>query len=82
MSTPTDDAIGWLVLLRSGEATAADQNAFDDWLRRSPRLSGAGVTLLEAAPTPAGSGAPGSFSTAARKAAPAVPEAGLVPAVQ
>ncbi|MCE1251618.1 MAG: trypsin-like peptidase domain-containing protein [Comamonadaceae bacterium] len=43
-----------------------------DWLRRSPRLSGAGVTLLEAAPTPAGSGAPGSFSTAARKAAPAV----------
>lgn len=36
MSTPTDDAIGWLVLLRSGEATAADQNAFDDWLRRSP----------------------------------------------
>lgn len=36
MSTPTDDAIGWLVLLRSGEATAADQNAFDDWLRRNP----------------------------------------------
>ena len=36
MSTPTDDAIGWLVLLRSGEATPADQNAFDDWLRRSP----------------------------------------------
>jgi len=36
MSTPTDDAIGWLVLLRSGDATAADQNAFDDWLRRNP----------------------------------------------
>lgn len=33
-SGATQDAIGWLVLLRSGEATAADRRAFDDWLHR------------------------------------------------
>lgn len=35
--TATDDAIGWMVLLRSGEATAAERSAFDDWLRRDTR---------------------------------------------
>ena len=43
-----------------------------DWLRRGQRMSSAGITLLEAAPQPEGATAPGSFSTAARKAAPAV----------
>ena len=43
-----------------------------DWLRRGQRMSSAGITLLEAAPQPEGAIAPGSFSTAARKAAPAV----------
>ena len=41
MSTPTDDAIGWLVLLRSGEATAADQTAFTEWLHGDPARSAA-----------------------------------------
>ena len=44
------------------------------WLGRSTRLSGAGIALFEAPPLPAGSTtpAPGSYSAAARKAAPAV----------
>lgn len=33
----TDAAIGWLVQLRSGEATAADRAAFDAWLARDAR---------------------------------------------
>lgn len=32
----TDEAIDWLVLLRSGEATAAERSAFDDWLNLHP----------------------------------------------
>jgi Do/DeqQ family serine protease len=43
-----------------------------DWLRGGMTRSGAGVALLEAPATPAGTPAPGSFSGAARKAAPAV----------
>jgi S1-C subfamily serine protease len=43
-----------------------------DWLRGGMTRSGAGVALLEAPATPAGTPAPGSFSAAARKAAPAV----------
>ena len=31
-SAVIDDAIGWLVLLRSGEATTTDRSAFDTWL--------------------------------------------------
>jgi len=33
----TEDAIAWLVLLRSGEATAADRSAFDGWLQHATR---------------------------------------------
>ncbi|WP_159910786.1 Do family serine endopeptidase [Pantoea sp. 18069] len=43
-----------------------------DWLRGGMTRSSAGVALLEAPATPAGTPAPGSFSAAARKAAPAV----------
>ncbi len=43
-----------------------------DWLRRGARVSPAGITLLEAPSQPTGTVAPGSFSVAARKAAPAV----------
>lgn len=32
----TGEAIEWLVLLRSGEATAAEHGAFGDWLERRP----------------------------------------------
>lgn len=32
----SDEAIDWLVRLRSGRATAADRAAFADWRRRSP----------------------------------------------
>ena len=42
------------------------------WLQRGNVRSGAGVSLLQAPPTPAGEVAPGSFAPAARKAAPAV----------
>lgn len=35
--TATHDAIGWMVLLRSGDATAAERSAFDDWLRSDTR---------------------------------------------
>ncbi|MES2529742.1 MAG: DUF4880 domain-containing protein [Pseudomonadota bacterium] len=31
----TEEAIDWLVLMRSGEATAADRQALEDWLVRS-----------------------------------------------
>lgn len=41
-----------------------------DWLNRRPSM--AGVTLLEAAPTPSGVLMPGSFSPAAKRASPAV----------
>ena len=43
-----------------------------DWVRRGGILSGAGIALIEAPPTPKGEIAPGSLSGAARKAAPAV----------
>lgn len=43
-----------------------------DWLTSGARRSGAGVTLFEAPATEAARPAPGSFSPAARKAAPAV----------
>ena len=43
-----------------------------DWLQGAMTRTRAGVALLEAPATPAGGPAPGSFSAAARKAAPAV----------
>lgn len=43
-----------------------------DWITGGARRSGAGVTLFEAPPTDPARPAPGSFSPAARKAAPAV----------
>ncbi|MDD2608732.1 MAG: trypsin-like peptidase domain-containing protein [Giesbergeria sp.] len=43
-----------------------------DWITGGGRRSGAGVTLFEAPPTDSARPAPGSFSPAARKAAPAV----------
>ncbi|NMM80074.1 2-alkenal reductase [Acidovorax sp. SRB_14] len=42
------------------------------WLQRGATLSGAGIALIEAPPSNAAQPAPGSFSVAARKAAPAV----------
>ncbi|NMM75668.1 trypsin-like peptidase domain-containing protein [Acidovorax sp. SRB_24] len=42
------------------------------WLQRGATLSGAGIALIEAPPSNAAPPAPGSFSVAARKAAPAV----------
>ncbi|RYF08756.1 MAG: Do family serine endopeptidase [Comamonadaceae bacterium] len=43
-----------------------------DWIRGGATRSGAGVSLIEAPASPAGQPAAGSFSGAARKAAPAV----------
>lgn len=43
-----------------------------DWLRRGSRVSSAGITLLEAPAPETLTPAPGSFSSAARRAAPAV----------
>ena len=43
-----------------------------DWVRRGPSRSSAGIALLEAPPSETSQPAAGSFSTAARKAAPAV----------
>ena len=43
-----------------------------DWVRRGATLSDAGVALIQAPPAPYAEPAPGSLSTAARKAAPAV----------
>ena len=43
-----------------------------DWIRGGKTRSGAGVSLIEAPASPAGQPAAGSFSGAARKAAPAV----------
>ena len=43
-----------------------------DWLGRGTTRSGAGISLIEAPTTPQGQPAAGSFSSAARKAAPAV----------
>lgn len=37
LDTATQDAIGWMVLLRSGEATATERGEFDDWLQRDTR---------------------------------------------
>ncbi len=42
------------------------------WLQRGATLSGAGIALIEAPPAATAQPAPGSFSVAARKAAPAV----------
>src|SRR5574344_622516 len=42
------------------------------WLQSGNVRSNAGISLLQAPPTPAGEVAPGSFAPAARKAAPAV----------
>ncbi|CAM4097005.1 Periplasmic serine protease, S1-C subfamily, contain C-terminal PDZ domain [Paracidovorax anthurii] len=43
-----------------------------DWLRRGATRSGAGIALIEAPPAPSSQPEAGSFSAAARKAAPAV----------
>jgi serine protease DegQ len=43
-----------------------------DWIRHGATRSSAGVALIEAPPTAAGQPAMGSFSSAARKASPAV----------
>ena len=43
-----------------------------DWIRGGATRGGAGVSLMEAPASPAGQPAAGSFSGAARKAAPAV----------
>ena len=43
-----------------------------DWLQRGATRSGAGIALFEAPAGDAAQPAPGSFSPAARKAAPAV----------
>ena len=43
-----------------------------DWLRRGATRSSAGIALIEAPPSPSAQPAAGSFSAAARKAAPAV----------
>ena len=43
-----------------------------DWIRRGAMRSGAGIALIEAPATTAAQPAPGSLSSAARKAAPAV----------
>ena len=42
------------------------------WLQRGPATSGTGISLIEAPPSSGSQPAAGSFSTAARKAAPAV----------
>ena len=42
----TEAAIDWLVLLRSGDATATDRRALEDWLARSPTHQSAWARIV------------------------------------